>query len=160
MRSPGGARPVVRRYLRSVAWPEPLRSHEEWLFNRLRSSGHALLHEGPERPCARLMSKVQQAQPHRLIDQLRPVLAPSAERRSVHLGDGNAQERRGDIRSVVDVLIERAPVSLRPTPIPHHADRIDIEQQDRRAAGVVIFGLAGGCSPGPTTSFGATLARK
>ena len=64
----------------------------------------------------------------RLADQFRPVPATPAQGTAEHARDGDAQERRRDIRPVVDVVGRH-----RAAPADE-GDGIDIEEQCRRAA--------------------------
>ncbi len=66
----------------------------------------------------------------RLVGELLALLAPAVHRRAELVRDGHRQERRRDVRPVVDVRLERRPG---PTPADE-SDRIDVEQERRGAA--------------------------
>jgi len=63
--------------------------------------------------------------------QFGPLLAASLEGGAEHLGDSHAHKRRGDVRAVVDVLVEE-PLVRRPF-AADHADGIHVQQERRRA---------------------------
>jgi hypothetical protein len=62
-----------------------------------------------------------------------PVLRLPAERRPIHLRDGDAQERRGDVRAIVHVLREQPALALGPAPPAHEPHRIHVEHERRGA---------------------------
>ena len=68
-----------------------------------------------------------------LIRQFRSPLAPARHSSSQCTAHRHAEERREYVRSVVHILIESAALVLSPFSA-HQADRIDIEQNRRRAA--------------------------
>ena len=74
-------------------------------------------------------------------DQLRAVLAPALQGRPEHLGDGDAQERRGDVGAVVDVLCQEEVLVGVATPDQSHG--IHVEQQGGGAAVLADFGVVG-----------------
>ena len=65
------------------------------------------------------------------IDQVWPVLASTGERRPEHPRDGDAHERGRDVGTVVHVGVQ-CPVAV--AAAAHEADRIDVQQEGRRAA--------------------------
>ena len=69
---------------------------------------------------------------NRRCRQLGPILRAAVHRRAEDLGDGHAEERRRDIGTVVDVLIERPLSPL--AGAANQSDRIDFEHQARGAA--------------------------
>jgi len=77
----------------------------------------------------------------RRLGQLRAVFAAAAQGRAEHVGDGDAEERRGDVRAVVDVLLQREPAPLLPASFAHQSDWIDVEEQGGRAALGVRLGV-------------------
>jgi len=70
----------------------------------------------------------------RRLGQLGAVFAAAAQGRPEYVGDGDAEERRGDVRAVIDVLLQREPAPLLPASLAHQPDRIDVEEQGDRAA--------------------------
>ena len=105
------------------------------------------LEDGPQEPLA--APHRQHVDPGRERDrrrrQLGPVLAAALEGRAEDLGDRHAQERRGGVGPVVDVLGQQE--ALVGVLAPDHAHRVHVEQQAGRAAlgadlGVVDVGLA------------------
>ena len=66
----------------------------------------------------------------RLLGQFRPRIALSGHGCTEHARERNAHERRGNVRTVVDVLVEPS----EPNATPDQPHRIDIEQQRGRAA--------------------------
>ena len=91
------------------------------------------LENGPEEPLA--APHGQDIEPGLQRDrrrrQLRAVLAAALKGRAEDLGDRHAQERRGDVGAVVDVLVEQP---LRLALAPDHAHRVHVEQQAGRAS--------------------------
>ena len=70
--------------------------------------------------------------------QFRAVLAAPAEGGAEDLGDRDAQERRRDVRAVVDVLVEQPPEAAAAA---DQADRVDVQQQGGGAAVVGRLGV-------------------
>src|SRR3954447_17986033 len=67
------------------------------------------------------------------LRELRALLAAAAEGRTEHARDGDAQERRRHVGPVVHVLRESPALARRPVTAPDEPDRVDVEQQRRRA---------------------------
>src|SRR5512138_545828 len=72
-------------------------------------------------------------QRQRRCSELRLALTPSAEGRVEPAGEDDREQRRGDVRPIVHVLVLGAAFAATAA---DHADRIDIEQ-DRGLAGVL-----------------------
>jgi hypothetical protein len=70
-------------------------------------------------------------------DQFGPGLADAGEGSTKHLRDGDREHRRGDVGSVIDVLVEGALAALS----PDEGNRVDIEKQGGGAAGVGCLGV-------------------
>jgi len=70
-----------------------------------------------------------------LIHERRAILAVPGQRAAEDLGERHAEERGGDVRAIVDVLVRR-----RAAPA-HQPDRIDLQQERRRAARVGRLGI-------------------
>jgi hypothetical protein len=75
----------------------------------------------------------------RRLGQRLAVPAAAVESAAEGLGDGDAEERRGDVGPIVDVLVEEG--SAPRTPVAHQADRVDVEEQCRGAALALRLGV-------------------
>ena len=71
---------------------------------------------------------------NRLRHQVRTLLALALEGAAEHTRDRDAQERRGDVGPVVDVLLQQAALAFGPSLAADEPDRVDVEQERRRAA--------------------------
>ena len=69
-----------------------------------------------------------------LVHHFRASLAGSCERAAENAGDGYAEKRRRHIRPVVDILVQSAAIAGRSPPRANEPNRINVQQQRRRAA--------------------------
>src|SRR6266567_169747 len=64
-----------------------------------------------------------------LFGKLRPFFTGSGQGAAKYPGDGYAQERRCDVGTVVDVLVQRARLVPRSPTVSHQAHGVDVQQQ-------------------------------
>jgi hypothetical protein len=108
----------------------------EVVIKRDRGRGH-LVPQGFEQPADELFTspaghdRKVRLEREGSLGKLGPVLASSRECRTEQLGDRDAHERGGDVRSVVHVVGERERLPAAST--PDQADRVDFQQERHRA---------------------------
>ena len=72
-------------------------------------------------------------QRNRSRGKLGSVFASATQGTAKHTGDCHTEERRCDVGSIVDVLIQRASFACGPFAITDQANQIDVEQESRGA---------------------------
>src|SRR5260370_28572837 len=75
------------------------------------------------------------------IGEFLPILAAAAEGGSKRTGESDARERRGNIRAIVDVLVEKTAFAGRAAGFADKFDRIDFDQECGSAAILCYFGI-------------------
>jgi hypothetical protein len=75
------------------------------------------------------------------IGEFLPILAAAAEGGSKRTGESDARERRGNIRAIVDVLVEKAAFAGRAAGFADEFDRIDFDQESGSAAILCYYGI-------------------
>jgi hypothetical protein len=83
----------------------------------------------------------------RAVGQFRALLAPARQRCPEESRDRHCEEGRRDVRSVVDVLLERATLAGGAGPAADEADRIHVEEERHRAAVLLRLRVEDMCLP-------------
>src|SRR6266568_1431227 len=105
----------------------------EWQFVRLHDIAERLEETTEERLAAATRQDGNPGlQRDRGVCQFRSFLGSSGHGGTEHLSNGDGQERRCDVRPVVDVLREWSCVLARTA--AHETDRVDVKKQRRRAS--------------------------